>query len=1046
MSVIYSRDSLKTDELNSRLRTTILASVVAVICYLAAKLGGILVIQTTGTACPLWPGCAVLVAILLLVPRKIWLPLLIAGLAAFAVYDLEVGLSIQAIAWLILADTVEILVAAWGVSNVLKGPPQLNSLKALTKYSFFAVFLSPLIVATLGIRGFNDAPWASWRISFLSEALAFLTFAPAILGLVGKHWFSLRTDWPRLLEAATLTTTLTALSYFIFLAPGNSYPPGLLYSLVPFLICSALRFGPPGVGASATIVALLSIYGAVHGRGPFAATDPLNRVLSLQVFLLFTSIPFMVLAALVEEHRCAQAKLRESEERLRLAMDSGKALGWEWDLNTGEDFWFGDLKAMFKTEPESFHGLAREFHRYVHPEDQLQVAAVTAEAKKNGKSYATEFRVIGPNEDLRWVAASGKFYYAPNGEPERMSGIVLDVTDRKRLEMELRDSQERMESIVTTAMDAVIVVDDEQRIVLFNPAAAKMFGRPAQEALGTLIEQFIPEQLPAAFKKHLRQFRKNGKAIRNMDPLGTLAAVRSDGKEFHVEASISHIDAGERPLFTLILRDVTERETAAVALRESEARFRLVANIAPVLMWMADTSKLCTYFNTPWLEFTGRPMESEIGNGWMDDVHPEDLQFCLEVYTQAFDHREKFRMQYRLRRHDGEYRWIFDVGVPRFNPDNSFAGYIGSCVDVTDYKNTQEALRESEDKLRLLLDSTAEAIYGIDLEGRCTFCNAASLRLLGYTRADELLGKDMHDLIHHSRADGTPHPVEICRLSQALKAGQELHVDDEVFWGAAGTSFQAEYWSYPQRKGEQVIGAVVTFMNITARKLTEQALTDVGRRLLGAEEQERARIARELHDDIGQRLALLTVELGQLPSYFSDLSVEMGGHFSELQKQATEIAADVQFLSHKLHSAKLEYLGVATAMRALCRDLSAQHNVKIVFSHDSLSRTVPSDISLCLFRVLQEGLNNALKYSGVRHFEAQLQESPNAILLTIHDSGSGFQVSEALKSPGLGLISMSERVKLVGGKLSIQSDPGHGTTIHAEVPLREVSRAASQPD
>jgi signal transduction histidine kinase len=130
-------------------------------------------------------------------------------------------------------------------------------------------------------------------------------------------------------------------------------------------------------------------------------------------------------------------------------------------------------------------------------------------------------------------------------------------------------------------------------------------------------------------------------------------------------------------------------------------------------------------------------------------------------------------------------------------------------------------------------------------------------------------------------------------------------------------------------------------------------------------------------------------------------------------------------------------------MKALCRDLSVQHNVKIVFSHDALLRAVPSDISLCLFRILQEGLNNALKHSGVRYFEAQLGESANEIYLTIHDSGSGFQVAEALKSTGLGLVSMSERVKLVGGKLSIQSDPGHGTTIHAQVPVREASRAAS---
>jgi PAS domain S-box-containing protein len=1045
MGVMNSRIASRTAHVDSHLRTTILAAVVAIVSYLAAKLAGILIITVPQMEWPLWPGCAVLVAILLLLPRKIWPVLLASGLAGFVFYDLRAGMSVHSILWLILADTVEVLVAVWGVSYALDGRIRLNSLQALAKYSFFTVFLASVIVASLGTRGLSGDRWISWRMSFLSEALAFLTVAPAVLGLGGKAWLSLRTSWKHYVEGATLIVALGTLSYFMFALPETTYPPALLYSLVPFLIWSALRFGSAGVGTSATIVALMSIWGAVHGYGPFTETNPIDRVLSLQVFLLFTSIPFMVLAVLVEENHCAQTELRESEERLRLAMVSGKAVGWEWDLNTGEDFWFGDLKAVFRTEPDSFSGSAEEFYRYVHPEDQPQVAAATADAKQNRKSYATEFRVVGPDRDVRWVEASGKFYYTPNGEPERMSGIALDITDRKQLEIELRDSQDRMEAIVTTAMDAVIVVDDQQRIVLFNPAAAQMFACPAEEALGNLIERFIPQQLPAAFIKHLRQSGHHGAAMRDMDQLGTLGAVRSDGYEFHVEASISHIDAGERPLFTLILRDVTERELATIALRESEARFRLVANFAPVLIWMCDTTKLCTYFNTPWLEFTGRSLESQLGNGWTQAVHPEDLNSCFEVFSNSCDLREKFTMQYRVRRHDGEYRWVRDVGVPRFNVDNSFAGFIGSCVDVTDYKNAQEALQESEDKLRLLLDSTAEAIYGIDLEGRCTFCNAASLRFLGYTWPDEILGKDMHDLIHHSLADGTRHPVENCRLRQALQVGEEIHIDDEVFWRASGTSFPAEYWSYPQRKGKQVVGAVVTFLDITERKGTEATLVDVGRRLLGAEELERARIARELHDDIGQRLALLTVELAQLPSYLSGLSDDATRYLGELQSQTAEIAGDVQSLSHKLHSSKLEYLGIATAMKAFCRDLSAKQKVEIVFSHDDIAKTLPSAISLCLFRVLQESLNNALKHSGVRYFEAQLRESANAIDLTIHDTGAGFEVAETMKSSaGIGLTSMSERIKLAGGKLSIQSAPGHGTTIRAHVPVREASRTASQ--
>ena len=161
-----------------------------------------------------------------------------------------------------------------------------------------------------------------------------------------------------------------------------------------------------------------------------------------------------------------------------------------------------------------------------------------------------------------------------------------------------------------------------------------------------------------------------------------------------------------------------------------------------------------------------------------------------------------------------------------------------------------EALRESEEKLRLLLDSTAEAIYGIDLEHRCTFCNPACLRALGYEHIEQVLGKNMHQLLHHSRADGTLFPVEECRVHRVTQTGEGVHAEDEVFWRANGTSFPAEHWSYPRRRGQEVVGAVVGFINITERKLAEAALANVSRRLIEAQEQERTRIGRELHDDI----------------------------------------------------------------------------------------------------------------------------------------------------------------------------------------------------
>src|SRR5215475_6156118 len=193
---------------------------------------------------------------------------------------------------------------------------------------------------------------------------------------------------------------------------------------------------------------------------------------------------------------------------------------------------------------------------------------------------------------------------------------------------------------------------------------------------------------------------------------------------------------------------IEERATGENELRESESRFQIVADAAPVLIWMSGADKLCTFFNKPWLDFTGRNMEQEIGNGWAEGVHREDLQKCLQVYTSAFDARQPFVMQYRLRRNDGEYRWISDQGVPRQDPQGRFAGYIGSCVDVTELANKDQALRESEERMRVAAEAVNLGIWEWDLSKDEILATNARRALLGWPSSGSVTFEDFMSQVH----------------------------------------------------------------------------------------------------------------------------------------------------------------------------------------------------------------------------------------------------------------------------------------------------------
>jgi PAS domain S-box-containing protein len=230
--------------------------------------------------------------------------------------------------------------------------------------------------------------------------------------------------------------------------------------------------------------------------------------------------------------------------------------------------------------------------------------------------------------------------------------------------------------------------------------------------------------------------------------------------------------------------------------------------------------------------------------------------------------------------------------------------------------------------------------------------------------------------------------------------------------------------------------------DISERKQAEEMLSSMSRRLIEAQEKERAWIARELHDDFNQKVAMVSVNLEYLKRGLSGSEVQAKTYAEEIKRQIKELGNDIHALSHRLHSSKLDYLGLASACKGFCTELSTRQSVEIEFHSENIPRELSKEISLCLFRVLQEALQNAVKYSGVRNFQVVLKCASGEVELSVSDSGSGFDLDEGMSGAGLGLTSMKERMKLVDGQLSIESKPGMGTTIYARVPLSPEIAAA----
>jgi PAS domain S-box-containing protein len=600
----------------------------------------------------------------------------------------------------------------------------------------------------------------------------------------------------------------------------------------------------------------------------------------------------------------AETALELTNEGLRLALVSSRTLAWDWDIKSGREHLFGDLKTILGIEADGYDAHIDDVRSSIHPDDIEAATNAMVGARDSRAPYSAEFRILWPDGTVKWLKATGQFYYSADGQPQRMLGMATDITERKRVEQALRQREKELLEAQRVAHVGSWMWDPETDNINWSEESYRIAGR----------------------------------------------------------------DPGLPPLTFRQLR------------------------------------QLCT---------------------------PHSWELLQRTVEEALQSGTPYELDLELLRPGGTKKWIRTRGEAQRDSTGRIALLRGTVQDITERKNAEEALRESEARFRNVFQDAGVGMIIASLDGCFLAVNRTFCEYLGYTE-EEMIRMTVEEVTQPE-----DWPLFSAKLEEAIATGTSFQRFEKRCRHKSGCTVYTESSALliksPDGKPQYFVGEVLT---VTERKMAEQSLADANRRLIDAQEEERARIARDLHDDINQRLALLAVELQSLKQYPPRSETELQQKIDEASKQIEDLSTDIQTLAHGLHPPKLELLGLSAAAASLCREVSDRQKVKIEFRSQDVPNDLSTEHSLCLFRVLQEALQNAIKHSGSRNLQVSFTGRTSEIELTVCDSGVGFDPEEAMKKGrGLGLTSIRERLKLVNGILSIDSQPQRGTTIHALVPL-----------
>lgn len=630
------------------------------------------------------------------------------------------------------------------------------------------------------------------------------------------------------------------------------------------------------------------------------------------------------------------------------------------------------------------------------------------------------------------------------------------IRERDKGEEALRENEERFRQVAMT--NWVWEVDLEGRYTYCSENVKDTMGYSREEIIGKKPFDFMSqEEASRVGEIFTKIFATQGRIIDlvnwNITKSGSEICLLTNGAPFYDKAgNIIGYRGGDK--------DITDSKRAEEELRASEERYRRLYKETPAMLHSIDSMGRIISVSNYWLNTLGYEKDEVINRKSTEFLTEESRRYAQEVVLPEFFRTGHcFEVPYQYVKKNGEVLDILLSAIAEKDGKGNVTRSLAVSVDVTKRKNAEEALRKSEEKFRLLLNSTAEAIYGLDTRGICTFCNPACLEILGYESETDILGKNMHNLIHHHRRDGSEYPEKQCRIHSAFIKGEGVCVDDEVLWRSDGSSFEAAYSSYPMRSGKEVTGAVVTFQDITERKKVQEALIEA-KNCAEAANQVKSEFLAKVSHEIRTPMAVFMSAIDHLLDIEKDPVHRNILDLADLSSKRLYTLVEEILDFSKIAENKLELDEETFNLRKCLQDSVSMMKVKASEKRLSVKLEVSPDVPECIFgdefrlgQILLNLIGNAIKFTEDGGIEISVCLKKDTLIFKIKDTGIGIPedrlesvfdaFSQADSSTtrkyggtGLGLAISKGIIELMGGFINVQSQLGKGSIFTFILPMK----------